>query len=54
MIGNISDRHPRSNHAKPRIEGSEFAQKRLEGRLTNASFLWTRRILERLQAIQNQ
>ena len=54
MICNISDRRARGNHAKPRIEGGEFAQKRLEGRLTYASFLWTRRILERLQAIQNQ
>jgi hypothetical protein len=31
---NISDRHPRGNHAKPRIESSKLAQKRLEGRLT--------------------
>ena len=54
MICNISDRRPRGNHAKPRIEGSEFAQERLEGRLTQPSFLWTRRILEGLQAIQNQ
>jgi hypothetical protein len=54
VICDISDRRPRGNHAKPRIEGSEFAQKRLEGRLTYASFLWARRILERLQAIQNQ
>ena len=54
VICNISDRRPRGNYAKPRIEGSEFAQKRLEGRLTYASFLWSRRILERLQAIQNQ
>ena len=54
MIRNISDRRPRGNHTKPRIESSEFAQKRLEGRLTQPSFLWPRRILERLQAIQNQ
>ena len=54
MIRNISDRHARGNHAKPRIEGSKFAQKRLEGRLAQPSFLWARRILERLQAIQNQ
>src|SRR5580704_15174798 len=54
VICNISDRRPRGNHAKPRIEGSEFAQKRLEGRLTYASFLWTRRILERLQSIQHK
>src|SRR5580692_12240991 len=54
VICNISDRRSRGNHAKPRIEGSEFAQKRLEGRLTYASFLWPRRILERLQAVQNQ
>ena len=54
VICNISDRCPRGNHAKPRIEGSEFAQERLQGRITQPSFLWTRRILERLQAIQNQ
>ena len=54
MICNISDRYPRGNHTKPRIEGSEFAHKRLEGRLSQASFLLPRRILERLQAIQNQ
>src|SRR5271166_1371826 len=54
VICNISDRRPRGNYAKPRIEGSEFAQKRLEGRLTYASFLWTRWILERLQTIQNK
>ena len=54
MICNISDRHPRCNHTKPRIEGSELAQKRLEGRITYPSFLWSRRILERLQAVQNQ
>src|ERR1700738_2295098 len=53
VICNISDRRPRGNHAKPGIEGSEFAQKRLKGRLTYAPFLWTRRVLERLQAIQN-
>src|SRR5271166_5883527 len=54
VICDISDRRPRGNHAKPRIEGGEFAQKRLKGRLTYPSFLWTRRILERLQAIQNK
>jgi hypothetical protein len=54
VICNISDRRPRGNHAKPRIESSKLAQKRLEERLAYASFLWTRRILDRLQAIQNQ
>src|SRR6266446_7415366 len=54
VICNISNRRPRGNHAKPRIEGSEFAQKRLEGRLAQPSFLRTWRVLERLQAIQNQ
>jgi hypothetical protein len=53
-VSNISDRQPRGDDAKPRIESSELAQKRLEGRLTQPSFLWTRRILERLQAVQNQ
>src|SRR6516164_1297105 len=51
---NISNRRARGNYAKPRIEGSEFAQKRLERRLTQPSFLWTRRILQGFQAIQNQ
>src|SRR5580704_13338603 len=54
MIRNIGDRYSCGNHTKPRIKGSEFAQERLEGRLTQPSFLWTRRILEGLQAIQNQ
>ena len=54
MIRNVSDRQPRSNHAKARIEGREFAQKRLDRRLPDPSLLWTRRILERLQAVQNQ
>src|ERR1700751_318612 len=54
VICNISDRRPRGNHTKPLIESRKLAQKRLEGRLTQPSFLWTRRILERLQAIQNQ
>src|SRR5215472_2753638 len=44
VIRQISDRQARGNYAKPRIEGSEFAQKRLEGRLTQPSFLWTRRM----------
>ena len=39
MICNISDRRPRGNYAKPPVEGSEFAQKRLEGCLTYAPFL---------------
>jgi hypothetical protein len=34
MICNISDRCACGNHAKPRIEGSEFPQKRLKGWLT--------------------
>jgi hypothetical protein len=54
MICNISDRRPRCNQAKPLIEGSKLAQKRLKGRLTQPSFLWTRRILERLQTVQDQ
>src|SRR5260370_40080854 len=51
---NISNRKSRGNHAKPRIEGSKLAQKRLEARLTQPSFLRTRWILERLQPIQNK
>ena len=54
VIRQISDRQARGNYTKPRIEGSELAQKRLERRLSYPSFLWARRILERLQAIQNQ
>src|SRR5215831_1399462 len=44
----------RGNHAKPRIESSKLAQERLERRLAQPSFLRTRRILERLQAVQNK
>jgi hypothetical protein len=54
VICDIGDRRPRGDHAKPLIEGGEFAQERLEGRLTQPSFLGTRRILERLQTVQNQ
>ena len=54
MNCNIRDWRPGGNHAKPLIEGCELAQKRLERRLPYSSFLWTGRILERLQAIQNQ
>ncbi len=51
MIGKIRNRQSRGDDAKAPVEGREFAQKRLEGRFTQASFLWTRRILERLQAV---
>src|SRR6516162_1505992 len=54
MICKITDRQPRCNHAEPLVEGGELAQKRLERRLTYPSFLRTRRILERLQAVENQ
>src|SRR5262249_9748304 len=54
MICNISNRQSRGNQAKPRIEGSEFTQERLEGRLTHPSLLRTRWVLERLQPIQNK
>jgi hypothetical protein len=54
VIRNISDWHPCGDHAKPCIEGSEFAQESLEGKRSDPSFLWTRRVLERLQTIQNQ
>ncbi len=47
----ISNWQSRRNYAKPRIESSELAQERLEGGLTYPSFLWTGRILERLQAV---
>jgi hypothetical protein len=51
VICNISDRQARGDHAKPLIEGSKLTQERLKGRLMQSSFLWTRRILERLQAV---
>jgi hypothetical protein len=54
VIYNISDRRARGDHGKPRIESSELAQKRLEGRFTYSAFLWARRILERLQPVQNR
>src|ERR1700751_3707936 len=54
MICNIGNGETRGNHTKARIKGREFAQERLQGRLTPPSLLRTRRILERLQAIQNQ
>jgi len=54
VICNIGDRQPRGNHANTGIEGSKLAQKRLEGRLAYPSFLWTRGVLEGLQAIENQ
>src|SRR5262245_61025610 len=54
VMCNISDWHPRRNHTKAAIESSKLAQKRLKSSIAYPSFLWTRRILERLQAIQNQ
>ena len=54
VICNIGEGCPCGNYAKPLIERSKLAQKRLQGRLTQPSFQWTRRILEWLQAIQNQ
>jgi hypothetical protein len=50
----MSDCRPSRDHAKPGVQGSEFAQKRLEGRISQPSFLGTGRILERLQTVQNQ
>src|SRR5215472_17364291 len=38
VVRQIGDRQARGNYAKPRIECSEFAQERLEGRLTQPSF----------------
>src|SRR5271165_6112394 len=54
MVYNISDSHPCSNYTKARVEGGQLAQKRLDSRFAQPTFLWTRRILERLQAIQNR
>src|SRR5215471_2930210 len=54
MICKIRHWRPRGNQAKPCIEGSKLTQERLKGRLTQPSLLRTRRILERLQTIQNQ
>src|SRR5580704_14548742 len=53
VIRDISNRRPRGNRAKPLVEGSELTQERLERWLTQPSFLRTRRILKRFQAIQN-
>src|SRR5262249_32047065 len=54
MICNISDGQPRGNYAKPAIEGSKLPQKCLKGRIAYASFLWPGRVLQWLQAVQNQ
>src|SRR5260370_11915783 len=54
MICNISDGETRGNHAKPRVKSRELAQKRLNRRLAYPSLLWTRRILERLQPVEDQ
>src|SRR6201985_4023091 len=54
MIGDISNGETRGNHTKAWIKGGEFAQERLEGRLTHPSLLRTRRVLERLQAQQKE
>jgi hypothetical protein len=51
VICKVSNRQPRANYTKPRIERSQFAQQRLERGITETSFLRTRRILERLQPI---
>jgi hypothetical protein len=54
VLCKISDWHPRRNHTKAPIECGKLAQKRLQGRIAYPSFLWTRRILERLQAVRNK
>ena len=53
MISKICDGQPCGNNTKALIERSELAQKRLERRLAYTPFLWAGRILQRLQAIQN-
>jgi hypothetical protein len=54
VVGEVGRRQPRGDDSKPLVEGGQFAQERLERRLAQPSLLRTRRILERLQAIQNQ
>ena len=54
VIRYISDRQPCGNHAKPRIESCKLLQERLEGRIAEPPLLCARRILERLQAVQNK
>src|ERR1700739_1118984 len=54
MICDISNGETGGNHTKDRIKCREFPKERLQERLTHPSLLRTRRILERLQAIQNQ
>src|ERR1700722_11849989 len=54
VICQIRHWQARGNYAQSRIKGSEFAQQRLEGRLTYPSFLGARWILQRLQAVENQ
>jgi hypothetical protein len=51
VLCNIRNGETRGNHAEPPIKSSKLAQKRLEGALTYPSFLWTRRILERLRPL---
>ena len=39
VIRQVGDRRPGGKHAKPRIEGGQFAQERLEGRFAQPSLL---------------
>src|SRR6516225_3557800 len=54
VICKVRNRQPRGNYTKPPIKGSKLAQKRLEGRLPQPSFLGAGRILQRFQTVQHQ
>ena len=54
MIGHVSDGESRRDYAKAFIERGQLAQERLERRLTHPPFLGTGRVLQRLQAVQDQ
>src|ERR1700741_3860676 len=54
MICDISNGETRGNHTKARIKGREVAEEHRQGRVAHPSLLRTRRILERLETIQNQ
>jgi hypothetical protein len=53
MIRNVRNRQSRGNYTKPQVKGSKLTKERLQRRIAESAFLWTRRILERLQAIEN-
>src|ERR1700756_1563380 len=54
VIGKISNRQACRNYTESFIERRQLPQKSLERRFAYSSFLRTGRVLERLQAIENQ